>query len=50
MKCPTCEKYIGWDWLEDECIEASTKPLIAHTAMKPCAMKWMKVRTLVPNM
>ena len=21
MKCPTCEKYIGWDWLKDECIE-----------------------------
>lgn len=21
MRCPTCEKHIGWDWLEDECIE-----------------------------
>ncbi len=21
MRCPTCEKQIGWDWLEDECIE-----------------------------
>lgn len=21
MSCPTCEKQIGWDWLEDECIE-----------------------------
>lgn len=21
MRCPTCEKQIGWDWLEDECID-----------------------------
>ncbi|MED5513955.1 MAG: hypothetical protein VYB81_14550 [Pseudomonadota bacterium] len=21
MKCPTCEKYIGRDWLENECVE-----------------------------
>ncbi|QFI36323.1 hypothetical protein FR932_00080 (plasmid) [Moritella marina ATCC 15381] len=21
MKCPTCEEHIGWDWVEDECIE-----------------------------
>ncbi len=21
MRCPICEKYIGWEWLEDEYIE-----------------------------
>lgn len=21
MHCPSCEKHIGWDWLEVECIE-----------------------------
>ncbi|EOV0144160.1 hypothetical protein ACOIXN_001492 [Vibrio vulnificus] len=21
MRCPTCEKQIGWDRLEDECID-----------------------------
>lgn len=23
MKCPECENHFGWDWLEDECIEAN---------------------------
>ncbi|WP_162845620.1 hypothetical protein [Photobacterium swingsii] len=21
MHCPSCEKSLDWDWLEDECIE-----------------------------
>jgi len=21
MKCPTCERLVRWDWIEDECIE-----------------------------
>ncbi|MEZ9106415.1 hypothetical protein AB4561_13805 [Vibrio sp. 10N.222.55.A3] len=21
MQCPECEDHLGWDWIEDECIE-----------------------------
>ncbi|MEZ9763920.1 hypothetical protein [Vibrio lentus] len=21
MQCPECENHLGWDWIEDECIE-----------------------------
>ena len=21
MHCTSCEKHLGWDWLEDECID-----------------------------